>query len=234
MAIRVKSLGLFLMVLCIFFLDGFSVIRDIRADEDFLKRYRTYQQAVSSGKVSLDKKDYRSAIEHYTKAIEMSPFVASHYYDRGIALYRKGDEKKAIEDFDRVVIMDPRSSSAYIYRGLCRMKGVSTKGALFDYKKALGLNPKDPSIHNNLAWLYATAKEETSQDKLKALEHALRAAELSNERNAEILDTLARVYLINGKVKEAVETENKALKLEPRNERFKENLKEYEKAMKHN
>ena len=43
---------------------------------------------------------------------------------------------------------------------------------------------------------------------------------------------MARVYFINGKINEAIETVKKAMKLEPNNERFKENLKEYEKAMK--
>jgi len=44
---------------------------------------------------------------------------------------------------------------------------------------------------------------------------------LSDEKNAEILDTLAMVYFVNGKIKDAVGTEQKALKLEPDNERFK-------------
>jgi tetratricopeptide (TPR) repeat protein len=232
MTIRVESLITFLMFLSMSIVSGFGFISDIRAEEDFAKRYQGYQQAVSSGKASLNKKDYQAAIEHYTRAIEMSSFVASHYYDRGIAFYRKGDEKKAIEDFDKVIILEPRSSSAYVYRGLCKVKGGEYQGALNDYKKALELNPKDPSIHNNLAWLYATAKDEKFEDKLKALEHAVKAAELSSERSAEILDTLARLYFINGKVSEAIDTEKKALKLEPNNERFKENLKEYQKAIK--
>jgi len=233
MIARIKNLSLLLPIfLCICIFNGFSFISDIRADEHFAKRYQAYQQAVSSGKASLNKKDYQAAIEHYTRAIEMSPFVLSHYYDRGIAWYRKGEEKKAIDDFSKVIILDPRSGSAYVYRGLCKVKGGDYQEALNDYKKGLELNPKDPSIHNNLAWLYATAKDEKFQDKLKALEYAAKAAELSSERNAEVLDTLARVYFINGKINEAIETEKKALKLEPNNERFKENLKEYEKAMK--
>lgn len=232
MTIRVKSLIVFLLFLCVSIFVVFGLISGIRAEEDFSKRYQAYQQAVSSGKASLNKKDYQAAIDQYTKAIEMSPFMGSHYYDRGIAWYKKGDEKKAIEDFNRVIILDPRSSSAYVYRGLCKVKGGDYQGGLNDYRKGLELNSKDPSIHNNMAWLFATAKDEKFQDKLKALEHAAKAAELSSERNAEVLDTLARVYFINGKINEAVETEKKALRLEPNNERFKENLKEFEKAMK--
>lgn len=111
---------------------------------------------------------------------------------------------KAIEDFDKVIILDPRWSSGYVYRGLCWRKKGNYKGALSDYKRALNLKPKDPGIHNNLAWLYATANDEKFQDKGKALEHAEKAARLSRDTNAEILDTLAQAYFINGKVKEAI------------------------------
>ena len=66
---------------------------------------------------------------------------------------------------------------------------------------------------------------------VNALEHAKKAAELSKEKNAEILDTLARAYFMNGMLKESIDAENKALKLEPYNDEFKGKLKEYEKAL---
>jgi tetratricopeptide (TPR) repeat protein len=227
----------FCAVFLISFLSGIlitgsnSFSNEIKA-KDFQRQYRQYQGQVRAGKAAINKKEYLKAIDHYSKAIEISPFVASHYYYRGLAWYRKGNKDKAIEDFDRVIILDSGWSSAYIYRGLCRMKGGEYKKALSDYQRALKMNPKDSGVHNNLACLYATAKDEKFQNKGKALEHSKKAAELSKERNAEILDTLARAYFINGKVKEALETESKALKLAPNNEGFKENLKIYQKAMK--
>ena len=59
-----------------------------------------------------------------------------------------------------------------------------------------------------------------------------KGAELSKEKDAEILDTLAKAYFINGKLKEAVEDERKALNLAPDNEGFKGNLGVYEEASK--
>ena len=96
---------------------------------------------------------------------------------------------------------------------------------------ALNLNEADPVVHNNLAWLYALAKDEKVQDKAKALEHAKRAAGLSKEGNAEILDTLATAYFLNGHLKEAGESEKRALKLEPENKSYQEHLARYEKAL---
>jgi Flp pilus assembly protein TadD len=103
--------------------------------------------------------------------------------------------------------------------------------ALNDYTKALELKPNDAGIHNNIAYLYATARNEEFRDKEKALDHARKSAELSHEKNAGILDTLARAYFMNGMVKEAFDIENKALKLEPYNDEFRRRLKEYEKAI---
>jgi len=201
------------------------------SDDEFAGKYRAYKNYVQSGSAAFQKKDYASAIDNYSKAIEISPFEVTSYYNRGIAYYKSGKEKEAEVDFDKVIILDPRSSSAYVYRGLCKVKGGDYQGALNDYKGALELNPKDASIHNDLAWLYATAKDEKVKDNAKALEHAVKASELSNEKNAEILDTLARAYFINGQVKEAIDAENKALKIEPYNDEFKNKLREYEKAI---
>ena len=206
----------------------------IQANEGFSGKYKSYQQYIKSGQSALQKKDYPAAVTNYGKAIELSPFEASHYYQRGVAFYKLGRYKEGIADFDRVILLDARMSTAYTYRGLCRVNAGEYKEALSDYKKALGFNPKDVSVHNNLALVYATAKDDKIQDKLKALEHAVKASEISNEKNADVLDTLAFVYFVNGKIPEAVEAEKKALKLAPNNEKFKENLKRYEQAVKSN
>ena len=201
---------------------------DTASAETFAQRYQAYQDSVAAGKTALAKKEYPAAIARYSKAIEASPFVAAFYYDRGIAWFRSGEARKAVEDFDRALLLDPRLGTAYSYRGLAHSQGGDYTGALQDFQQALAFNPRDPSVHNNLAWLYATAPAGKLRDGIKALEHAVKAAELSNEKNAEILDTLARAYFINGKKAEAIEAEKKALRLEPGNREFTENLKRYE------
>jgi len=208
---------------------GFEVFA--YSNDDFADKYRSYKDYSQSASVAVEKKDFASAIINYSKVIEMSPFEVSNYYNRGISYFKSGKEKEAEADFDRVIMMDPRMSSAYVYRGLCRENLKMYKDALNDYKKALELKPNDAAIHNNIAYLYVTANDESFRDKSKALEHAKKAAELSKEKNAEILDTLARAYFINGQIKEAIEIENKAVKLEPYDDEFKGRLKEYEKAI---
>ena len=202
-----------------------------KESKDFQSSYNEYKEYIKAGKIAIAKKEYIKAIDNYSKAIELSPFESSHYYYRGLAWYKKGNRKRAVEDFTKAVLLDSKSSSAYIYRGLCRMEEGEYREALSDFKMALERDPKNAGIHNNLAWLYITAQDEKYQDKRKALEHAKKAAEFSQEKNAEILDTLAQAYFINGKVKEALETERKALTLEPTNGVFSEKVKQYENSM---
>jgi tetratricopeptide (TPR) repeat protein len=241
------SLILVILLLSLVLVVNLTLVSDVNAGEksalsnptlekggrgDFVNNFRTYQSAVRDGKVAFNKKDYQKAAAHYSRAIELSPYEANLYYDRGVALYKTGKAKEAIEDFDKVLVMDSRRGSAYVYRGLCREITGDYIEALKDYTSALGMNPGDASVHNNLAWLYSTAKDEKIQDRAKALEHAKKAAEISNERNAEILDTLARAYFINGMVREAVEAEKKGLQLSPGNKQFKDNLKIYKEGSK--
>jgi tetratricopeptide (TPR) repeat protein len=202
----------------------------VYADNAFADKYRAYQGEVRAAQESFNKKDYQQAIEHYSKAIGISPFEASHYLNRGISRFKTEKCHEAIEDFSNALVLDSRLVQSYGYRALCHEKMGEYLEALKDYTAALAMNPNDASIHNDLAWLYATAKDEKIQDKAKALEHAKKAAELSKEKNAEILDTLARAYFINGQGKEALEAESKALKLDPNNEEFKKDLQLYQKG----
>jgi tetratricopeptide (TPR) repeat protein len=211
---------------------GCASLLDRKADDSFSERYHTYQALSQAGYASINKKDYKAAIDQYTRAIALSPFVPADHYYRGLAWYKNGSNEKAIADFDDVIFLDSRWVLAYVYRGLARVNRGEYSEALNDYIAALNLNDKDPVIHNDMAWLYATSKDDKILDKVKALEHAKKAAELSKEGNAEILDTLAQAYFINGRVKEALEAEKKAAKLDQENKKFQEKATIFEEALK--
>jgi tetratricopeptide (TPR) repeat protein len=196
--------------------------------DGFLASYQEYQGYIRAGQAALNRKEYRKAIDYYSRAITLSPFDAGHYYGRGVARYRNGEIEKAEGDFDKVILLEAGLRSAYVYRGLCRLETGEYRKALEDYKTALAYDPKDPVINNNLAWFYAGVRDESLRDTDLALEYAEKAVELSHEASAEILDTLAAVYFLNGAFEEALEAEKKALKLAPDNELLKKNLSRYE------
>jgi tetratricopeptide (TPR) repeat protein len=214
-------------VLCLATFGGALGLEGQDSPEDLAARYRAYQAVVREAAVAIEREQYAVAIDACTRAIAMSPFTASHYFYRGLARYKLGNQQEAIGDFSRALALDPRLASAYLYRGLSRVARSEYEPALQDYTAALGLNQDDAIAQNDLAWLYATARDGKFRDPVKALEHARKAAQLSKEKNAEILDTLAKALFVNGKIKEAQDTEKKALNLDPGNKTFQENLGTY-------
>jgi len=77
------------------------------------------------------------------------------------------------------------------------------------YNKSLAIAPDNPQVLNNLAWLYATCENPEFKHPTQALELATRAAEL--QPDAQILDTLAESFYVNGMYKEAVSAGGRAL-----------------------
>jgi tetratricopeptide (TPR) repeat protein len=66
---------------------------------------------------------------------------------------------------------------------------------------------------NSLAWLLATHKEDKLRGPEEAIRLAERACELTNYKDAGIVDTLAAAYASAGRFSDAAATAEKALKL---------------------
>ncbi len=103
--------------------------------------------------------------------------------------------------------------------------------AIEQYGRALTLNENDALAHNNLAWLYATAEDPDFRRPQAALEHATLAVELTRWQEATLIDTLAEALYVNGRHREAIETQQRALQLEPGNETFQDHMTRYRQAL---
>ena len=81
------------------------------------------------------------------------------------------------------------------------------------YLSVLRLSPDNAEALNNLAWLYATAKNISLRNPTEALRLAQKAADL--DPNPHILDTLAESYFVNGDYRQALEVMDQALDQQP-------------------
>jgi tetratricopeptide (TPR) repeat protein len=84
---------------------------------------------------------------------------------------------------------------------------------------------QDPESLNSLAWSCATADLYLPQ----SLEAAQRAVALL-PRDSNIMDTLGEVYFRMGRVKEAIETETRALELSPNDNYLREQLARFKRG----
>lgn len=90
-------------------------------------------------------------------------------------------------------------------------------------------HPDDAMTQNELAWQIATADGITDRNLDLAEKIAQRANKASGERNAEIIDTAARVAFLKGNKAQAIDLQQKALDLVdgPRREQFEKTLTAY-------
>ena len=143
-----------------------------------------------------------------------------------------GDFKAAIELIDPLVAQFPEDKDFPRFRFQLLLSGGMTEDA---NKAATGLieaSKDDAMMLNQLAWLMATGSPEPGIDLNLAHSAAQRATELTEEKDASIIDTLARITFLQGKVADAAALQKKAVELSPEDEQIKASLDEYEAALK--
>ncbi len=92
--------------------------------------------------------------------------------------------------------------------------------------EALEAAGEEPGMLNALAWTILTGEDVKYRDLKLALKAAERANKLTEGKEAAVLDTYARALFDNGKVKEAIEAQTKAVKLAEDKDELKKELEE--------
>ena len=77
-------------------------------------------------------------------------------------------------------------------------------------KRMAEREPEDADYHSDLAWRLITQKGISKDLVALAEKEALRANEIAKGKNADVLDTLARIQFVKGQKEEAIATEQKA------------------------
>lgn len=87
-------------------------------------------------------KDYKSAIQIYTKILDINPENAEAFAYRGLCKYHLKDFEGAIIDFNKAILYQPDYAEAYDLRGIAKGELGDTEGACEDWKKSFELGFK--------------------------------------------------------------------------------------------
>jgi len=153
------------------------------------------------------------AIAEWRKAIGLNPNYAQAYNDLGTELSRKGKVDEAIAAWQRSIAVNPGFAPAHFNLGNA-LDAIGKRGAaLAAWRSGLAVSPNHLPTLRRAAWLLATSREPSLRDGAEAVALAQRAARLTGNQDASILDALAAAYAESGWFADAVETGNRALRL---------------------
>ena len=88
-------------------------------------------------------KNYKQAMEDYTRVIELNPSIPEAYYNRGLAYYNLKNYNKAIPDFTKYIQMKPNDGDGYRNCGRNYAKLKNNNMTISDFNKAIQLNSRD-------------------------------------------------------------------------------------------
>ena len=182
------------------------------------------------GSVYLDQKRGADAVREFEEALKMSPGSPRARLGLALAYNQQGNLAKSQEIMAKLVAEQLSTAEGQLALADLMAERKLYAQAVQRYEAALRLKPELPAAHNNLAWLYATSEDPKFRKPPEALEHARRAVDLSQWKEAAFVDTLAEAFYVNQKYDEAVKVQAKALALEPNNQTYKEHMARYRNA----
>jgi TolA-binding protein len=91
------------------------------------------------GLAFIQNKQFDTAIQEFTKAINLEPKNGMAYYNRGWIFYSKGEYERAIQDFNAAIAINPNNSDSYYNRGLCYNMKLQKDKAKYDFQMACDL-----------------------------------------------------------------------------------------------
>jgi small glutamine-rich tetratricopeptide repeat-containing protein alpha len=91
----------------------------------------------AQGNAAMQKKDYASAIDFYTKALEIVPLNPIYLSNRAAAYSGALKHEEAQQDAEMAVAADPKYSKAWSRLGLARFAQGDAKGSMEAYKQGM-------------------------------------------------------------------------------------------------
>lgn len=153
------------------------------------------------------------AIFEYKQALTINPNYIKAHTNLGVVYRKKGRLDEAIAEYEEALRINPNYVEAHYNLGVVYGKKGRLDEAIAEYRKTLSINPNYAKAYNNIAWFYATSPRVNYRNGEEAVSLATKACELTQFKNAGLLDTLAAAYAEAGNFKKAIEYQNKAIDL---------------------
>ncbi|QDS74453.1 hypothetical protein FKW77_006478 [Venturia effusa] len=116
----------------------------------------------SQGNAAIQKKDYASAIDLYTKALDLNPLHPIYLSNRAAAYSGAGKHEEAKNDAEMAVAADPTFAKAWSRLGLAKFALGDAKGSMEAYQKGIDAEGQGGSAAMRKG--YETAKQKVEEN----------------------------------------------------------------------
>jgi tetratricopeptide repeat protein len=152
---------------------------------------------------------FDEAKSHFEAALALDPKYVSAWVNLGLVHTRSERWSEARRCFEQVLLLDPRHENGQKNLALACEKGGDWKAAAQAWRTLLE-QEKNGYAAQALAWILATAPDDSVRDGKAALLWARRAAGIMKD-DPETLDVLAAAFAESGKWKDAILTDKRAI-----------------------
>jgi tetratricopeptide (TPR) repeat protein len=180
--------------------------------------------------------EHEAAVSNALEWLVQSPNNPEAYFwlARGYAV-PPADFVNAAESYEAVIrnagqgqIAPAMLQQARATLPVCYQQLQDWQGAAAAFDSAVRESPSDVQLLNNASWFYSTT-ESKLRDPAKALEYANRALAIAPQ-DPNIMDTLAEAYFANGRIEDAIATEQKALAQAPDRADLQKQMEKFKQA----
>jgi tetratricopeptide (TPR) repeat protein len=153
-----------------------------------------------------------AAADHYKAALGQNPALPGAHLALGQLLRQQGRAREAAAAFEEGTRAFPGEIELWQRLASAQMEVPDPAGAIATYRAIHERWPEDWVATANLAWILATAPDARFRNGKDAVALAQEACRMTENREPQVLNTLAAAYAQVGRFKEALETAEQAMK----------------------
>ena len=165
------------------------------------------------GIVFLQKGQLTEAISLLQSAVDLRPDNSPAHENLAKALLQKGEVADALVHYRKLLELQPDNIEVHNIVGTVLVQQGEIKAGVEEWQKVLQIQPDNGNALSNLAWVFATAADDSLRDGPRAVQLAQQAVRISGGRIPILFRTLAAAYAENRQFPEAIGTAQQGIEL---------------------